>query len=345
MTAEVPLYRLIDLRVERAGRTVLDIPSLEIQPGRVIALVGPNGAGKTTLLQVLAFLLAPTSGRLEFNGRPVAANPRQLTDCRRQVTYVAQTPLLFRRSVRANLTYGLRARRIAADGRVEDALQRIGLAGFADRPAWKLSGGESQRVAIARALAIDPPVYLFDELTANIDREHAPVVESVVAALGAAGKTVLLTTHNLTQAYRLGDSLVTLSAGKLAPFPLINLLRGVTSSIDGVNYFVSNRLRIELPVAAVTHAIAIDPDAIILSSEPVQSSARNCFPGQILKVERDAGGVVVTVDCGQPLVARITTHSYQEMALNVGMHVFLTFKSAAVHLLDAPDSPATQWLG
>ena len=277
-------YRLRDLRVERAGRGVLDIPALDLASGRVTAIVGPNGAGKTTLLQVLALLLAPTSGNVELLGHAIVHRGRALLGQRRQVTLVAQSPLLFRRSVRANLTYGLRQQGLEADGRVDAALATVGLVGFAERPAWKLSGGEAQRVAIARALALDPPVYLFDEPTANVDRQHIATIEALLGALGARGKTVILTTHNLEQAYRLSDAVVCLIEGRLAPFPLVNLLRGATDSEGDITYFRSANLRIEIPSGAAGNVIAIDPDSIIVSREPLRSSARNCFPGYVSKV-------------------------------------------------------------
>jgi tungstate transport system ATP-binding protein len=209
------LYRLRDVRVEREQRQVLDIPSLEIASGRVTAVVGPNGAGKTTLLRVLAFLQAPASGTVEFGGATVAYRERALRRLRQAVTLVGQSPLLFRRSVRANVAYGLRRRGLAADGRIDSALSTVGLEGFAERPAWKLSGGESQRVAIARALAIDPSVYLFDEPTANIDRRRVTVIENLIVQLGASGKTVVLTTHNHEQAGRLGDTILELAEGRV----------------------------------------------------------------------------------------------------------------------------------
>lgn len=208
-------YRLEDLRVRREQRLVLDIPSLEIGCGRVTAIVGPNGAGKTTLLRVLAFLQVPAAGNVEFNGDRVTYRERALHRLRQSVTLVGQAPLLFRRSVRANVAYGLRRRGLAAEGRIERALSTVGLEGFAERPAWKLSGGESQRVAIARALAIDPAVYLFDEPTANIDRRRVTVIENLIDQIGASGKTVVLTTHNHEQANRLGDTILELAEGRV----------------------------------------------------------------------------------------------------------------------------------
>jgi len=328
-----PAYRLRDVRVDFGGQRVLDIEALDVLPGRVTALVGPNGAGKTTLLRVLALLVPPIAGSVEFNAQPLPARPRDLGRLRQQVTLVAQAPLLFRRSVRANIGYGLRARGRPADGRIDAALAQVGLPGFADRPAWKLSGGESQRVALARALAIDPLVYLFDEPTANVDREHVGIVEEVITKLAAAGKAVVLTTHDLDQAYRLGDSVLSLIGGRITAAPLVNVLRGATSRIDDESYFESDGLRIEIADGSLPRVIAIDPQHIIVSREPLQSSARNRFAGTIVKVEQDGAGIVVTVDCGRPLVARITRHSYEELQLNIGTPVWMTFKSSAVHVL------------
>jgi tungstate transport system ATP-binding protein len=328
------VYRVTDLRVEFSGRRVLDIGALSIPRGHITAVVGPNGAGKTTLLQVLAFLRVPTAGRLEFGGQPVPCTERQRAALRRQVTLVAQSPLLFRRSVRANITYGLRAHGLPRGERIDAALSAVGLTGFGPRPAWRLSGGETQRVAIARALAIDPPVYLLDEPTSNVDREHVSSIERVIAQLGAAGKTVVLTTHNLDQAYRLTDSVVSLVGGGLTTFPLVNLLRGTTQSLAGTNYFCCEGLRIEVANGTAPAAIVVDPEDIVISREPLHSSARNCFAGKIIKVESDRGAIVLTVNCGRALVARITRRAYAELNLNVGTPVYVTLTSTAIHSLD-----------
>jgi molybdopterin-binding protein len=324
-------YRLRDVRVDYGPRCALDIPALELPAGRITAVVGPNGAGKSTLLRLLAFLQPPTAGAVELVGQASDRGARDLTALRRQATYVSQMPLLFRRSVRANVAYGLRARGDRRDERVDAALAAVGLSGFADRAAHRLSGGEAQRVAIARALAIDPPAVLFDEPTANLDRGAVPLIESLLRGLGEAGKTVVLTSHNLEQAYRLSHRVVALNAGRLAPSPLVNLLHGRTAQRGGRAYFESAGLRIELPDHAAWEAIAIDADDIIISRAPLDSSARNCFPGQVTRVARGERGIVLTIDCGVPLLARITPHSYEAMALNLGSPVYVTFKASAIH--------------
>ncbi|HZW72527.1 MAG TPA: ATP-binding cassette domain-containing protein, partial [Caldimonas sp.] len=323
-------YRLRGLRVDYGTHCALDVAALELPAGRITAVVGPNGAGKSTLLRVLAFLLPPTAGSIELLGRTVERGTGDLTALRRQVTYVAQAPLLFHSSVRANVAYGLRARGARSDERVDRALAAVGLQGFGERSARRLSGGETQRVAIARALAIDPPALLFDEPTANLDRATVPVIEALLRSLGEAGKTVVLTTHNLEQAYRLSHRVIALNDGRLAPSPLVNRLHGHTVRSAGHAYFESAGLRIELPDDAETEAIAIDADDIIVSLAPLDSSARNCFPGQIIRVAHGERGIVLTIDCGMPLLARITPHSYDALALNLGARVYVTFKASAI---------------
>jgi tungstate transport system ATP-binding protein len=326
------LYRLRDLRVDAGARRILEIDRLEIGRGRVTVLVGPNGAGKSTLLRVLALLLPPTSGTVELDGHAIEPGARDLTPLRRRATYVAQTPLVLHRSTRANVAYGLRARGSPAGARVEAALSKVGLESFADRPAWRLSGGEVQRLALARALAIDPAVYLLDEPTANIDRRSVPLVENLVDELRDAGRTVILSTHDPEQAHRLADEAVALDAGRIAPAPLVNVLHGVAVRIGERNLFRTEAgMQIELPGDERPRRIHIHADELIVSRQPLRSSARNCFSGRVVRVGRDRRGVILTVDCGEPLLARITAHSYEEMGLEIGAEVCVTFKSFAVH--------------
>ncbi len=334
-TAEnAPAYSLRGVRVRFGSRLVLDVPVLDIPRSRVTALVGPNGAGKTTLLRVLAFLLAPAEGVVSFQGEEVRGESRELGRLRRRVTLVGQAPLLFRSSVRANVAYGLRARGRRDPEQVERALAAVGMSAAADRPAWRLSGGEAQRVAIARALALDPDVLLLDEPTASIDRHHVGLVESLIARLGSGETTVVFATHSAEQAYRLAHNIVSLSEGQLAPVPLVNVLRGETACEGGARYFLAGGLRIEVANGWRPTAIALDPEDILVSRLPIDSSARNCFPGSVARVEEDDRGVILTIDCsGTALLARITRRSYREMELNLGTQVFVTFKSSAVHVL------------
>jgi len=208
------LYRLSGVKQIYAGRVVLDIDSLTLSAGEIFAIVGPSGAGKTTLLRLLNLLETPTEGTLTFEGQLISPEPPLALS--RRVTTVFQRPILLNRSVRENVAYGLRLRRLAADGKVTEVLERVGLAELANASARKLSGGEMQRAALARALVLEPDVLLLDEPTANLDPYNAGLIESIVREQNQdRGTTVVLVTHNVFQARRLAQRVGLLLNGKL----------------------------------------------------------------------------------------------------------------------------------
>jgi tungstate transport system ATP-binding protein len=208
------LYELTHLRRIYGQRVVLDLPSLEVKEGEVLALVGPSGAGKSTLLRLLNFLETPTSGIIRFAGQTLtAAVPLAV---RRQVTTVFQRPVLRRGTVSANVAYGLHLRGWPADGRVDAMLEEVGLAGLARQGAHTLSGGEMQRVALARALVIEPRVLLLDEPTANLDPYNVGLIEEIVRRRNARhNTTIVVVTHNVFQAKRLAHRVGLLLNGSL----------------------------------------------------------------------------------------------------------------------------------
>jgi tungstate transport system ATP-binding protein len=131
---------------------------------------------------------------------------------------VFQRPVLFRRSVLGNMTFALGLAGVAKEERRDRALaalDRVGLAALAERPARVLSGGEQQRLALARAWSLQPEVLFLDEPTANLDPGATREIEAVVEAIHAAGTKIVLVTHNLGQARRLGDEVLFLDRGRL----------------------------------------------------------------------------------------------------------------------------------
>ncbi|MFQ6111677.1 MAG: ATP-binding cassette domain-containing protein, partial [Nitrospinota bacterium] len=254
---------------------------------------------------------------------------------RRAVTLVDQSPILLSRSVFSNVAFGLRVRGIPQEEvvrRVREALSRVGLGGFEGRRARELSGGEGQRVALARALALEPEVLLLDEPTANVDRAHAEAIEGVITAQAQeAARTVVLATHNLEQAQRLSQRIITLVDGRLSPLSGDNILRGEVVEEEGEQLVRIGSLRVcaRAPRLGPCY-IAIDPRSIILSREPIVSSARNCLPGRIVRIGEQAGEVRLTVDVGVELVALITRKSFSEMGLTLGSSVYATFKTVGV---------------
>jgi len=206
-----------DLSVERGGVEVLSDVSLSVDDGEFLALVGPNGVGKSTLLKTMGGLLRPTAGRVLVDGHDVASLSARRT-ARLVASVPQETSFDFDFSVRevvemGRTPYRKRLRRNPdPDGadRVEAALERTEIAGFADRSVASLSGGEKQRVLLARALAQDAPALLLDEPTASLDINHQVRTLDLVASLD---ETVVAAIHDLELAARYCDRVALLSDG------------------------------------------------------------------------------------------------------------------------------------
>lgn len=201
--------RIDELRYSPNGRAVLDGIDLELGSEGITLVLGPNGAGKSMLLRVLCGLVAPTGGTIAWGaeGRPEHG-----------VMMVFQHPMLLRASVQENVALGLKPLGVAAGERLRRAravLERIGLAHRATESASRLSGGERQRLALARAWLIRPRLLLLDEPTASLDPSATAEVERIIREIRTDGTRILMVTHNLGQATRLGDDIVFLANGKV----------------------------------------------------------------------------------------------------------------------------------
>jgi tungstate transport system ATP-binding protein len=195
------VYRLEGVERRYGASFALHIERLEIVAGETFCLLGPTGAGKSTLLRLLSGLERADEGRTWFAGQELNGSlPVRL---QRQMATVHQRPLLLQRSVRANVEYGLNARKAADPTRIDAILARLGLRPLAAKAARTLSGGQAQLVALARALVLQPDVMLLDEPTANLDPAHVALVEETVAQYRRERPlTVVWATHNLFQARR-----------------------------------------------------------------------------------------------------------------------------------------------
>ncbi|HSS70871.1 MAG TPA: phosphate ABC transporter ATP-binding protein [Casimicrobiaceae bacterium] len=203
--------RLDAVVFEAGGRRIVDGVSVTLEPGVRTLIVGPNGAGKSVLLRLCHGLLQPTAGRIVWNA------PELPREARRQAM-VFQRPVLLRRSALANLRYALAVARVPRsqrEPRAREALRKVGLGALATNPARVLSGGEQQRVALARAWALNPEVLFLDEPTANLDPGATHEIERVIEAMHAAGTKIVMVTHNLGQAKRLGDEILFLHQGRM----------------------------------------------------------------------------------------------------------------------------------
>lgn len=357
-----PLAILRDVVVQRDSVKVLQIPSLEVRRGEVLAVIGPNGAGKSTLLHVLALLQPPHSGEVWFDGRRVLAGD-DLVKLRRRMAVVFQEPLLLDTSVRDNVSSGLRIRGMSprdADERSARWMKRFGIQALAERAARRLSGGEAQRVSLARAFAMEPDLLLLDEPFSAVDAPtRAVLFEDFERVLQESHVTTVFVTHDRTEAMRLGDRIAVMMGGEIAQMGepgevfsapanekvaafvgIENLIPGeVVEQSEGLALV---RLRggsaeVVSDVDAGRRVLAcLRPEDVVVGPIPVDlpaTSARNKLRGRIGRLVPLGSQVRVIVDCGFPLVALVTRRSSQELGFAEGMEVLVSFKASSVHLL------------
>ncbi|NQU38875.1 MAG: ABC transporter ATP-binding protein [Lentisphaerae bacterium] len=196
--------------------TALDGLSFSVQPGELFFLLGPSGCGKTTMLRILAGLEAPDSGTIRFGGEDVATRS----------PYQRGAPMVFQNyalwphlNVRDNVGFGLVERRMGRrdiHARVEDVLERVGLAGYGKRLPGQLSGGQQQRVVLARALVVNPSIVLLDEPLSNLDAKLRSDMREEIGRLHRETDIAFVyVTHDQVESLSLADRMAVMSAGRI----------------------------------------------------------------------------------------------------------------------------------
>jgi tungstate transport system ATP-binding protein len=213
LTAGPPLpVELRSLSYEASGKRVIDGIDLMIETRGITAIMGPNGAGKSVLLRLMHGLIAPTGGKILWEGRHM---DRSLA---RRQAMVFQRPVLLRRSAAANIWHALGLRGVDRGERairVDEALKLAGLERQASTPARVLSGGEQQRLCLARALSLEPDVLFLDEPTASLDPASTLAIEGLLLDAQRHGIKVIIVTHDLGQASRLAQDVIFLHHGRV----------------------------------------------------------------------------------------------------------------------------------
>jgi len=230
--------RVDGLSLKMAGKLLVNIDKLNLDPWSVTVIMGPNGAGKSLLLRLVHGLIAPTKGWISW-GEVACGEATRSTQA-----MVFQKPVLLRRSVAANIDFVLRLRAgTSAERRTrcDELLTRVGLSGQAEQPARLLSGGEQQRLALARALATRPKVLLLDEPTASLDPASVQMIEQIVLATSADGTKVIFVTHDMGQARRLADDVAFLHHGQLVEHRPADAFFANPSS-EAANAYLSGRI-------------------------------------------------------------------------------------------------------
>jgi phosphate transport system ATP-binding protein len=225
--------RCESVTIAYAGKIAVNAVDLPVKQGEVLAMIGPSGCGKTTLLRSLNRLteLTPTAargGRITLDGQDI--DTLEVTHLRRRVSMVFQQPNPFPMSIYDNVAYALREhgekrrrrpKRSELEPQVREALTRAGLfdevSDDLDHPALRLSGGQQQRLCIARSLAASPQVLLLDEPCSALDPRSTAVIEELIVRL-KQDVAVVIVTHNLQQAQRIGDRVGFMYLGELVEY-------------------------------------------------------------------------------------------------------------------------------
>lgn len=354
-----------DIGLQR-GELGLDL-SLSVAAGEVVALLGPNGAGKSSVLRALAGLLALEHGRLTLDGIDLdsPADGIFVPAERRPIGVMFQDHLLFPQlSVRENIAFGPRAqrpfrrpsrrttRRDAAEP-ADEWMARMGLADLAHQRPDTLSGGQAQRVALARALARSPRLLLLDEPLSALDAgTRVAIRRELRRHIDDFGGMTVLVTHDLLDAHALADRLAIIEGGRLvqtgtltevtarprsryiADLVGVNLVRG---NVVGDRLVTSDGVEIAIRTSEPGPSVAIiRPRSITLTRErPTATSARNCWEGSVVDIERLGDRIRVGTEGALDLTAEITAASLDDLDLRPGDRVHASVKASEVEVAPA----------
>jgi putative spermidine/putrescine transport system ATP-binding protein len=347
--------KMTGLRRQYGSVTALDGLDLTMQPGELVALLGPSGCGKTTTLRLLAGLEDADDGTISVAG----ADLTHVRASKRDMGMVFQAYSLFPHlTVRQNVAFGLRLRRVQAatrDKRALEMLELVGLAAQAGRYPHQLSGGQQQRVALARALAIEPQVLLLDEPLSALDAKvRAQLRDQIRRIQLDVGITTLFVTHDQEEALAIADRVGVMQSGRLEQLApptevysrpatafvaeFVGLSNRLAGTVSGSTVTVRGRdlplVDLGTPPGPVTALVR--PEAVTLASD--SSGESGPLTGTVIATTFLGATSRVTVDLGDTTVlAQLTTSDAAK--LPAGSRVTLTIRPDPV-LVSAAGEPA-----
>jgi len=347
------MIQIKNLRVD-LGHFSLEDVNLTVDEGEYFVVLGPTGSGKTVLLETIAGLYPVKSGEIWLGGREVT----RLEPEKRNISIVYQDHVLFPHlSVAENITFGLRLHK-QPHQQVTQTLNwlsdLLGIVHLLDRSPDTLSGGERQKVALARALSIKPEVLLLDEPLSALDPESREGVQRELRQIHNQLKvTTIHVTHDFEEAVALGERIAVLGGGGIkqvgtpeqifrqpasefvARFAMArNIFAGeVVERDDGNTVFRTEgtELIVVTDLRGKLHA-SVRPEDILISPEPLRSSARNSFCGTVTSITDKGSTLYLTVTLPPDFICLVTRRSFEEMGLAEGQEVYITFKASAVHI-------------
>jgi molybdate/tungstate transport system ATP-binding protein len=328
--------------------------NLQIEDGEYFVILGPSGSGKTMLLELIAGMWSLDSGKIYMDNQDITMFPPE----KRGIGFVYQNYMLFpHKTVFENIAFGLKVRKVAKKEikiRVEDMMNLLRISHLADRLPRTLSGGEQQRTALARALIIYPKILLMDEPLSALDRKtRDELIQELKEIHRKFDVTLVHVTHNFDEALMLADRIAIMRNGEISQVGTSteifrhpadkfvadfvgaeNIIEGIAKNggakltvIDTGNISIYSTEKKEGHVH-----ITVRPEDIILSSQKVETSARNVFKGQIKEIVDTGALIKLTIDVGDPLIVFLTRQSFLDMELNIGKSVWTYFKATAVHV-------------
>jgi molybdate/tungstate transport system ATP-binding protein len=343
------MIRLENLDVRLHGFSLQKI-DFGIEKGEFFTLLGPTGAGKTVVLEAVIGLVPVTEGRIWINSRDVTRLPPE----KRGISIVYQDYALFPHlTVHENIVYGLRYHKKGgrkAGKNLDFLIDRFSLRHILGRSILNLSGGEMQRVALARALAVDPSLLLLDEPLSALDPNFREEIREILKKLHAdTGITVLMVTHDFSEAQYLGQRSAVINEGRLeqvgtvteifhqpaTPFvaKFVGMKNVFSAIFEGGKAYVGN-LQIEMGCNVEEHKkyIAMRPEDIHISREKFPPGTPNCMEATISKIlNQGFFSDVILESAGVELRTILSSSSVFRMDLAEKSRVYAAFDTSVVH--------------